>query len=821
MHYDIQYNQVYGAKGLREIKAFLTKHGIKAHYTYATKCPKQGRDFKIKPAFVKTCSSNYLSQEIERLKPKHIIVLGSNAMLGVLGKTRKITDISGNQQWDERLQVYFYPTVHQAQALYNEEQKETLFRDLARFVTWIKGESKESVQFDPPVRIVDSLAGMKKLQAMIQKFGNIATCDIETNILDQYSKSFRVRSIQFCFDPNYGGVFIPLELEEDCYYEEEFVDENGKKQVKRTRAVFWENKEEYFEVIKILRQILKRTKLIWHNGKFDRIGLFMWGYRRFKKPFVCPHILIDTMHVAHLINENRRLGLKPLTTSELGYPSYDITDKATKNLTLLIDYAARDVVACFLIAKKYIDIFNRPDMAKIKALYLNVVRKADQVFTDIELRGWPVDRRECIRSKRTLTREIRRLETEMLYILEEKGITDFRASDFGSTQKMSVLLFQRIGLPHSSDKTIAFTETGGLSTNENALIHLKGNAFVDMLLEWRGAMKALSTYVNPMLKASKTRGKITTSYKLTGTVTGRTASGKETEGRAKSTASGMNLQNIPYTFNIKNCVKAPPGWVLLNIDFSQIELRGAAEESGDKMLTYAYQNNIDVHTLRAMRVLGLDDEMWEKLSPQEQKKARGNAKPVNFGFLYGMAAPSFRQYALVQYGVEFTMREATDLRSGYFKDHSGLLGWYKKKEEEAKKYGYVESITGRRRHLPNIKLNPELGNEARRKYRDAVRQAINSPVQCLASDLKLMSMVEIDEMIPIEHGFLIGEVHDSIMMLAKEGYAMDVARKAVEIMENPQTLKKLGITLTVPIVAEAEMGPSYGELKAIDVKKAS
>src|SRR5690606_18642946 len=219
--------------------------------------------------------------------------------------------------------------------------------------------------------------------------------------------------------------------------------------------------------------------------------------------------------------------------------------------------------------------------------------------------------------------------------------------------------------------------------------------------------------------------------------TGRTASGKETEGRNKGTADGMNLQNIPPTYGIKKCVKAPEGWVVLNADFSQIELRGAAEESGDEMLVWAYQNNVDVHTLRAMRIVNMDEEQWGDQDPDVKKKFRGQAKPVNFGFLYGMSAPKFRQYALVQYGIDFTMREATDLRNGYFRDHHGLPKRYKRKEAEGIKFGYVDSLSGRRRHLPDLALNPETSKEARRRYQEAVRQAINSPVQCFASVLKL------------------------------------------------------------------------------------
>src|SRR5690606_7356464 len=113
---------------------------------------------------------------------------------------------------------------------------------------------------------------------------------------------------------------------------------------------------------------------------------------------------------------------------------------------------------------------------------------------------------------------------------------------------------------------------------------------------------------------------------ITGTVTGRTASGKEGKGK---TADGMNLQNIPSTFGIKSCIQPEPGWVILECDFSQIELRIAGELSKDEALLWAYSNGIDLHTFRAQTILGITPEEWDQLDDKTKKKARGNAKPVN------------------------------------------------------------------------------------------------------------------------------------------------------------------------------------------------
>ncbi len=199
--------------------------------------------------------------------------------------------------------------------------------------------------------------------------------------------------------------------------------------------------------------------------------------------------------------------------------------------------------------------------------------------------------------------------------------------------------------------------------------------------------------------------------------------------------------------------------------------------------------------------------------------------PVNFGFLYGMMARKFQQFALTDYETSFTMAECQAFRNAFFKEHAGLEAWYKKQEREVLKYGYVESLSGRRRHLPDVKLDPGSSREAKSKYLGAIRQAINTPVQGFASDLKLMSLIEIDEFLDEYRedemdtgiGYLIGEVHDSVVLVVKKKYAAFIAKRVVNIMRHPALLDELDIELKVPIDAEAAIGPSYGETEEFKV----
>lgn len=805
-------NRVFVGKQLKAIKAKFESEGLSVHCTFAVKCFKP-KDVKVSASMRKACRK-YMIEELEAVKPKHVIALGATAVYAATGRAHKITEMRGAPFKDPKLPYTVYATVHQAQAAYSEENRITMEQDFTLFIDWIKHGVDNVAKFNPPVKVADSVSALRKLQRLIRESGGKAAADTETTGLFEWAMNGRVRCLQLCWDVKFGGVFIPLDIGKGCYYKEKGPD--GREE--HVEATFWPNGD-YEEGIKILREILLETKLIWHNGKFDRKWLWVWGKKRFGKPILAPNILMDTMHVAFLLNENRSLALKKLITSEFGIPSYDIADKLTKDMDILIPYATRDTVASLMLYEKYNSELNKPGMERLKLLYRKVLRRADKLYTKIELEGCPVSFRRTEMLCKALEKRQKSITQRMVRILDRRGYT-VNPQVFASPTKLGKLLFEEMGYLPSPDKTLALTKSGGLSTGEDALLHLKGDKFIDKLFEWRGVSKALSTYALPMNDASVQRGKLSTSYKLAKVVTGRTASGKE---GANKSAVGMNMQNIPPTFSIKRCVYEEPvterdredPWWIVEVDFSQIELRVAAEYSKDAKLIWAYQNGIDLHTFRAKRILGVTDEEWDAMSPSEQKKARKNAKPCNFGFLYGMSAHKFQQYALLQYGVELSGKDAQRFREIFFDDHEGLPAWYAKQERQAERLGYVEALSGRRRHLPDINLNPESSREAKSKRQEAIRQAINSPVQCFASDLKMMSMIEIDMNLDRRYARMIGEVHDSIVLRVRKSKIHEVVDICLEVMRHPSILDELGIKLTVPIEADAECGPSWGGKKEL------
>lgn len=263
--------------------------------------------------------------------------------------------------------------------------------------------------------------------------------------------------------------------------------------------------------------------------------------------------------------------------------------------------------------------------------------------------------------------------------------------------------------------------------------------------------------------------------------------------------SDPNLMQVPRDPSIRSVIQAPPGWVCIEGDLSQAELRIAAELSQDPELKTCYQTGVDVHTRTVETLFGIDPKVMTK----EQRK---KGKAVNFGFIYGMGWRKFMEYARDNYGQTFTEEEAQKTRKGFFKLYKALPDWHKKQREFVHKKGYVRNLIGRKRRLYDALL-PD-NEENRIKIAQAERNAINSPVQSLASDINLSAFVALSEkytdpnLVRIE-----GTIHDAILLIAREDIANQVAHDMKYFMEHPPIFEKLGIHLTVPIVSEVEIGP--------------
>jgi len=305
----------------------------------------------------------------------------------------------------------------------------------------------------------------------------------------------------------------------------------------------------------------------------------------------------------------------------------------------------------------------------------------------------------------------------------------------------------------------------------------KVKEFIGLLLEYRKWEKIQQTFLKNFIKYLSADGRIRAKYDLMGTRSGRLSS------------SSPNLQNIPKNLRVVFIPKE--GYKFLEADLSQIEMRIAGILAEDKTILEAYRNNEDLHILTASVVAGVNKE-------EVTSKMRQSAKAINFGLIYGMQAPSFKDYASREYGIEYSTEEAERIREKFFTLYSGLKNWHKKVEEQVKRYHSTESPFGR----------VYIFDEEPDDFSLVVRQALNYPVQSSSSDLNLYIMGKLFEWRDkenIDFNF-VGSVHDSMLLEVREDCLGLVEQKIKEIVKN---ISSEFDWVVVPIEVETEVKDNW------------
>ena len=348
--------------------------------------------------------------------------------------------------------------------------------------------------------------------------------------------------------------------------------------------------------------------------------------------------------------------------------------------------------------------------------------------------------------------------------------------NINSPKQLGVALFETLGLP-CKKKT-----KSGYSTNAEVLEGLyNAHPVVPMVLQYRTLAKLKSTYCDGLLKVIGDDGRIHSNFNQTETRTGRISS------------TEPNLQNIPVRTDLgremRKFFKAKDGYVFVDADYSQIELRVLAHISGDKNMIEAFKNNTDIHTVTASQVFNMPLDMVTPIM-------RSRAKAVNFGIVYGIGA-----YSLAK-DIGVTNKEAKQYIDSYLAHYSGVDEYMKNVVEKAKKDGYVETMYGRRRYLPELST----GNHLTRAFGERV--ARNMPIQGTAADIIKIAMVRVFKRLKEENldARLILQIHDELIVEAPQDEAMRVAMLLQEEMEQ-------AVALNVPLVADAAIGKNWYEAK--------
>ena len=522
-------------------------------------------------------------------------------------------------------------------------------------------------------------------------------------------------------------------------------------------------------VIDALKPVLEDPSVlkIGHNFKYD------WQLLKRQGVDVAP--VDDTMLLSYVLDGSQHshsldnLALMYLNHAMVSYES--VVGKGKKQITFdqveipaAAHYAAEDAEATLRL-----HTILKPRLAaeRMTYVYERIERPLISVIGQMELNGIAVDATVLRAMSEDFAGRLQVLEAEV----HKLAGTEF---NLGSPKQLGEVLFDNLGLPGGKK-----SKTGAWSTAADVLEPLADeHEVVAKLLEWRSLSKLKSTYTDS-LQHDIVDGRVHTSFSMAATNTGRLSS------------SDPNLQNIPIRTEegrkIRAAFVAPKGHVLIAADYSQIELRLAADMAGIDALKDAFKNGIDIHAATAAQVF---DVPLDAMTPELRRRA----KAINFGIIYGISAFGLAKQIQVSNG------EAKEYIDAYLGRFSELTAFMESTKEFAREHGYVETMFGRRCYMPGIKDK----NPAIRGF--AERQAINAPLQGTAADIIKRAMIKLPGALA-EAGLktrMLLQVHDELVFEAPE----DEAEKAIALIKNVMTK---AASLSVPLEVEANQATSWAD----------
>lgn len=509
-------------------------------------------------------------------------------------------------------------------------------------------------------------------------------------------------------------------------------------------------------------QALFQHKIVGQNLKYD-LAVIEHNFG-----ITCKTLYADTMVMAWLLNPESSVGLDALAKRLCDYEMVKFKDVVQKGedfssvaLESACEYASEDAWMTLKLYEKLKEML----LPSLLSLAKEVEFPFVQTLQAMEKEGIAID---------TVYFEALHVKTEAAIDGLKNEIFALCDANFNlnSTQQLGAVLFEKLGLP-----TVKKTKTG-YSTDEFVLQELMDkHPSIAKILEYRELYKLKSTYIEPLLKHAKSssQNRIHTSFIHTGTSTGRLSS-KE-----------PNLQNIPVKTQLGREIRtgfvAKEGYILLGVDYSQIELRLLAHFSQDKAMVEAFCSDLDIHRQTALKLFG----------EEHADAKRSVAKTINFGLLYGMGPKKLSDT------LGISTKEAKSYIESYFETFPTIKEYLSSIAEFAKKEGYVETLLGRRRYFDFEHANGM-------QYAMYEREAINTVFQGSAADLIKLSMNKIMQTYVNQDAKLLLQIHDELIFEVKEERALAFSQEIKEVMEHIYALH-------VPLRVSVALGKNWGELK--------
>lgn len=548
--------------------------------------------------------------------------------------------------------------------------------------------------------------------------------------------------------------FIGAELHED-------IKQPVSKHTKKKTLIFDYSKEKdqerFRNFVKKLRD--RRVRLVYQNGKFD--ALFIEVKMGIKLP-----IHEDIMLMGTVYDLTEKHGLKAMAQKYLGVPDWDIKkkDKLSGSADVVVPYLKYDLKYTWELFEWFsVHLSNQQHM-----LYKKLLLKAYNMYRDVERNGIFLDMSQFKKVKQ----EYAQKEKKAL-----RKLNDRHQINWNSSQQKQKVLFEEEGLP-----VIKLTPAGKPSADSSVMKRLAadGHELPQMILDYSAVNTLNKMFLNRWEDDAAYDGRLHPHFNLTNVVSGRTS------------CTDPNLQQVPRNKDIRSLFTAPEGRVFFEADYSQLELRIAAHYANEPTMLKIYREDGDIHTMTASLMAG---------GRKPTKDERSKAKAVNFGFLYGMSANKFVDYAYDNYGVVFSKSEAAHYRDAFFLKYSRLLPWHREQAELCEMLGGVPNMFGRFRKLPKIYSNKKF------ERLEAERRAINTPVQGTGSDILLSAAVEVHKTLS-KYGLKVcGTIHDSIV---GEFYEEDkdwIVDEIKRIMAHPRIMDEFGVELKVALKADVGVGP--------------
>jgi len=532
------------------------------------------------------------------------------------------------------------------------------------------------------------------------------------------------------------------------------------------------------EVVEMLSPLMRDPKIAkaGHNIKYDALILERHGIN------VAP-LTFDTMLAEWLIDPaSHNLGLKDMAGDYLNISMTHIEEligSGKNQITMdkvpvvqAAPYAAADAEVTFQLVPLLEEKMKLRNCTKI---FKEIEMPLIPVLIQMERTGISLDRPFFEKFSKDMGLRLKQIEDE---VFQAVGYP----FNLNSTQQLSKVLFETLKLTSPGKKT----SSGHYSTSAAVLDELSGqHPVVDKLLEYRELAKLKSTYLDSLpLQINPTTGRVHTNFSQTGTVTGRLAS------------TNPNLQNIPTRTDLGKQVRlgfvADPGWTLLSVDYSQIELRIVAHMSEDQSMLDAFRAGQDIHAATAAAILNIP-------LADVTKDQRRRAKAINFGLIYGMSAFGLSR------STDLTLAEAENFVKGYFEHFPRVKSYLDNIRILAARQGYVETMLGRRRYFPNLAKPTNVAIKNREE-----REAINAPIQGTAADIMKIAMIHLQPALTAAElkARMLLQVHDEMVLEVP----LEELNKTAKVVQ--KTMSE-AFSLSIPLLTEARSGVNWGSMQVL------